>query len=191
MDMLTSAPRPNGITVDKAALQKMFLTALEIPDLRASKDSLHSLSTLLRENAVATERAKADVLYMDLPEAVAARMQSCRDTYRSNCIGSALYIVGMAVKDAYIDPNMAHNGYLLGLKEIKTPTAGSLIVWRESDADHVRIKHMGVVTTGGSLETSLVSYRFGYMSRFIENRTIPDMAKTYGNNYVLLSAPWE
>ena len=184
----TSTFKPNGtVNVDKAKLQEMFRMALVTPDLRESKDSLHSLSTLLRDNAASNERVTADVLYTALPEDMAKRLQSRRDTFISNCIGTALYIVGKVEKDAYIDPNVAHESYLKDLREIKTPVAASLVVWRDVEDGNIRVAHMGVVTAGNLIETSLVSYRFGYMSRFIENRTLSHMAKTYGEKYTFLA----
>lgn len=69
------------------------------------------------------------------------RIQSCEDTRRSNCIGTALYIAGIAKEDKLVSPpESSLTAYIKRLRrpmatefkelrKIDTPQTGALVVW--------------------------------------------------------------
>lgn len=99
------------------------------------------------------------------------RAALCKGTRRSNCIGTALYLVGEKEKDEFESiwnvPELTH------LKISKTPILGCLIAWQT----YSRTRHLGVVT---SITPLLITHREGNSDLFFENEYFEVADRPYG-----------
>jgi hypothetical protein len=57
------------------------------------------------------------------------RIESCRDTRRSNCIGTALFLTAERDHDLYGCTTHAYKLYLANLRKIATPIEGCFAAW--------------------------------------------------------------
>lgn len=106
-----------------------------------------------------------------LPLAFLRRIEECKAALpRSNCIGTALFIVGETKTDKYVDTAKVNKPFLLELRRIESPIPGALIVWpRSSKKYRVMVAHMGVIV---SIEPILVTHRAGRNGLFLENEPL-------------------
>ena len=91
-----------------------------------------------------------------------AKCKGYNDEPLSNCIGTALYLIGRRSLDEHIDPEKAYqivhsNKY----KGLKSPRIGSIITWESLDS----VDHMGLVVGKDPL---LITERVGYGGPLIE-----------------------
>lgn len=78
------------------------------------------------------------------------RIEQCKHTIRSNCIGTALYITGEQLKDKYVDTFTVHELYLAKLQEIQKPVQWCLVAWQHTPSYNdgkIAVPHMAVVTS--------------------------------------------
>lgn len=123
------------------------------------------------------------------------RIALCRNTRRSNCIGTALYLAGEAERDEFVDLHLAHADHLAGLERLDIPAKGVLVAWHlevritpffkeigfhnffgGSEADYERFKgadgsfftftaHMGIVASAAPLR---ITHRLERKGVFVE-----------------------
>ena len=110
-----------------------------------------------------------------LPEAFLERMAECRQTIRSNCIGTALYIVGEYEKDEAGDIFKIHPR-LTKLPRVSRPVIGCLASWERGPVPQIVVAHLGVVT---SLHPLLVTERQGSDGEFLEDTPFPRIHRDY------------
>lgn len=66
----------------------------------------------------------------DVKSQFGERIALCTGTLRSNCIGTALYIIGEQKEDSYVHPYLdIQDLYLKELKPTQIPSKDCLIVW--------------------------------------------------------------
>ena len=111
------------------------------------------------------------------------RMALCNGTFRSNCIGTALYLAGEIGNDFFVDTDTVKGRYLSRLRLIETPVVGCMVAWEESyrkfipevalsrlDLDpklfeeRTIVVHMAVVS---SLEPFLLAHRDKCRGKFV------------------------
>lgn len=76
------------------------------------------------------------------------RLELIRNIRQSNCIGTALYLVGLQDQDDFVLTHEAQR-YLSNLSRLVEPVEGCLVAWLNNDnSDHevISIPHMGVIT---------------------------------------------
>lgn len=65
----------------------------------------------------------------------------------ANCIGTALYLVGLTKKDSEIkELEEVYEKYLKNLKELNEPELGCLISWEKEKRKEITVFHLGVVS---------------------------------------------
>lgn len=77
------------------------------------------------------------------------RLELIKDTRQSNCIGTALYLVGLQDLDSHLSTFQVDREYLSGLSRLVEPIEGCLVAWLNNDnSDHriISVPHMGVIT---------------------------------------------
>ncbi|MCL5419979.1 MAG: hypothetical protein M1354_03850 [Candidatus Marsarchaeota archaeon] len=149
---------------------------------------------------------------------MAARIEECRGSRRSNCIGTALYIVGEIEEDRHIEPHLAQE-YLMGMETVERPELGCLVAWQEEvrpivryDASVLRFYgsdaekyeeivrdnsftltlHLGVMTYTDPL---LVTSRWGFKGKFFIDQPLSEASMRaveligIGNSWVAYYAP--
>ncbi len=139
--------------------------------------------TLLRE--LASEQTG----HIDM---INSRIGYCRWTKRSNCIGTALYIVGEIANDVPVSTVDAYRIYLKPLLLVESPFIGCLVAWHPDlppDGSYSECEytvHMGIVTgfdgkdgAGSPLITSR-SGRFGYLN---ENQPLSELRDSYHGEF--------
>ncbi|HUB92446.1 MAG TPA: hypothetical protein VL945_00640 [Candidatus Saccharimonadales bacterium] len=105
---------------------------------------------------------------LDFKESI-ERMRLCVDTFRSNCIGTALYIVGMQGHDSYRNPRLILGEEERRLQRIPSPEIGCLVSWQESltfaseKGRPIEVYHMGVVLSTDPIK---VAHRDGTKGPF-------------------------
>jgi hypothetical protein len=111
------------------------------------------------------------------------RIAQCRDTARSNCIGTALYIAGEQGEDVKRGASAADK-CLLDMRAIEKPVVGCLVAWKASMLSYDEefplevVLHMGVVT---SLDPILIANRVSGSGPFIENQRLEDAGTAYSH----------
>jgi hypothetical protein len=84
------------------------------------------------------------------------RLQHARELdqllHPSNCIGTALYLIGEIEEDNPIDPWLAYPSFLCRLQELKYPCKECIVAWHEFES----VAHCAVVT---DLKPLLVAQR--------------------------------
>ncbi|MDE1860744.1 MAG: hypothetical protein KGH72_03415 [Candidatus Micrarchaeota archaeon] len=104
------------------------------------------------------------------------RIQKCEGTMQSNCIGTAMYLVGMQPEDRYVgdDRRRVFEDILKSLQRIDEPRKGCLVSWQREDHDGtVDVIHVAVVTSAQPL---LVMHRAGAYEPFYKgiDISVPD-----------------
>jgi hypothetical protein len=115
------------------------------------------------------------------------RIASCRDSNRSNCIGTALYISGEEDSDDFFGIHWVHEARLKNLLRPEAPVLGCLVGWQgkvfpnspTSIHNPILVNHLGLVT---SLEPLLVTHRNGHRGTFIEGQPFCEIDCIYGNS---------
>lgn len=91
------------------------------------------------------------------------RINECRYIQRANCVGTALYIVGMRNSDSHANTKKTFRQEIKRLKRTEKPKKGCLVVWQNTgwhrswwaaaEIKHLdtEILHMGVVASLGPL----------------------------------------
>jgi hypothetical protein len=125
------------------------------------------------------QKTQAVALRQDLqvlPLDFTRRIDLCKDTFRSNCIGTAMYIVGEQQNDTTLSTKTSYGLYLRTLKSIQDPVVGCVAawVWRAEwwlnpsrtriIENNIEIFHMGVVTSSDPL---LITHRKSSNGQFI------------------------
>jgi len=116
-----------------------------------------------------------------------SRIESCRSTRRSNCHGTAFYIIGEQGNDEYVGKK---SDSLFNMKMLAAPIEGCLVAFvpLRSLVDRVKNfpKHSGVVT---SLDPLLVTHRISEDGEFVENQPFEDVRSMryfgHGHQYLL------
>ncbi len=136
------------------------------------------------------ESATASRSYLD---GLAKRIESCergkimsrllrRDV---NCAGTALYLVGDAEKDSYVEPKTLYADYLSRLGKISNPVVGCIVAWTGKHVqldrmfiatDWVNTRHIGVLT---DINPIRVAHRDGLSGWFIKSQSIEEI-ENYG-----------
>jgi hypothetical protein len=99
-----------------------------------------------------------------------------KDLRISNCIGTALFLVGERDYDEHYEPGPeVYYEHLGDLKELWRPLKGCLIAW-QLRGNHSEVHHMGIVT---STDPLLVTHRPGVDMLVIENEPFLDI-ELYG-----------
>ncbi len=114
-----------------------------------------------------------------LPVMFLRRIEDCKGTLRSNCIGTALYITGEMGKDEFVPPDCTHLMWLSDLGRISRPVLGCLAAWERKDDDNIYVAHMGVMT---SLHPLQITERYEADGEFTENKPFPFVHREY-NGY--------
>ena len=96
---------------------------------------------------------------------------------RSNCIGTALYIVGEEEKDKPGDIFKIHSR-LSKLARVSHPVIGCLASWERGSFPRIIVAHLGVVT---SLHPLLIAERHESEGEFGENRLFSDIHREYSS----------
>lgn len=107
---------------------------------------------------------------------VNARINECKGTRRSNCRGTALYLVGESEGDVVVDSGNRLDLQLKNMRRVKEPAERSLVVWRSRKT--ASVLHMGVVT---SVNPVLVTNRESADGVVFENQPIAEIQNTYDN----------
>lgn len=100
------------------------------------------------------------------------RLKLVRNTKRSNCIGTALFLVGLYEEDRFLSPKAAYERYLSNLEELDLPEIGCLVSFGKT----FKVAHLGVVT---SLEPLKVTEREWTEGPFSENSDFWKLKRTY------------
>jgi hypothetical protein len=115
---------------------------------------------------------------------VGKRIKSCRDTLRSNCLGTSFYIVGERDTDECIDLDRdTYERHLKGLKRPSAPTDGCLIAWHVKEGGSIYTLYVGVVTHRNPL---LITTRYSIDGELVENK---DFGELNSNFEYMLNAP--
>lgn len=103
----------------------------------------------------------------DSNEEMKRRIEECRGTFRSNCIGTALRIGGIRKTDRYFSPRNVYKHYLHGFEIITKPRSGCLVSWeiRVQEPEEVMVLHMGVALD----ESPLIAHRYKRNGQFFES----------------------
>jgi hypothetical protein len=134
---------------------------------------LNAATHLLRrsEHHLCSKFADADTSRIDNE-----RVTLCRHTKRSNCVGTALYIIGAQKEDRSVDlvdsDLESLTAYLKKLEQIPAPIEGCLVVWEGL----IPITHIGVVT---SVNPLLITNRHGAGGSFVEDESFEDLNRKY------------
>jgi hypothetical protein len=134
------------------------------------------------KQAVVLQEAQMKSKYSKMVE---DRIVLCKGTFRSNCRGTALYIVGEIDNDEYVPQYITKQ--IEKLKEVTVPVKHCLAVWicyPERQYDYVY--HMGVVVSTVPL---LVTHREGFHAKFIENQPIKDAIPMLYDNVIKFYLP--
>jgi hypothetical protein len=120
------------------------------------------------------------------------RLDEVRRTDKSNCIGTALYLVGEQGTDKDISPELAYPIFLRNFQEIENPIEGCLAAWQQKmsfsgwlrQAIGVRewgpqIPHLGVITDTNPL---LITHRAGLCERVVEGDEFSEVRDRYIKN---------
>lgn len=97
-----------------------------------------------------------------LPEKMLRRIAKCRGTERSNCRGTAMYLVSEQRFDVGLDLHFFKDEYLSRMPPLTLPVQGCLVSWESYE----RVLHIGIVS---SVEPLLVTHRLAWWSAFVEN----------------------
>ena len=97
-----------------------------------------------------------------------------QELYPSNCIGTALYLVGEIEEDIDIGVHTAYNNYFRHLNVSLNPQIGSLIAWQHQEPR--KIVHCAVITR---LEPLEVAHREGCKGTVETNQPIESVKRTY------------
>jgi len=132
---------------------------------------------------------------MALATAMNERIALCRDTRRSNCAGTALYIVGMQDSDRFVTGGRRIPRHVLKpLARLEEPAEGCLVVWERQWMGMTGINHMAVVT---STEPLLVTQRPAYKGPLEEDKPISiasmfyiGQRRTYYMPNASVKVPW-
>ena len=130
--------------------------------------------------------------YMD---AINYRKAMCIGTFRSNCLGTALYIAGVIANDDFVNPFVAKRAHLDALRPLDKPRVGSLVAWEHtykmwlsetiisrldsSPKDYkqmVFVCHMAVVS---SLDPFLITHRVHTDGPFVECQQFVEIDQKY------------
>jgi len=113
----------------------------------------------------------------DYIKALEQRMASRRETIRSNCIGTALFMASEIRHDVYYSVKTVYKGYLKKyLRQVPGPAPGCLVAW-VSTKDRSEVKHMGIIT---GMDPLSMAHRIGMRDRFAENVAFKDANIYYG-----------
>jgi hypothetical protein len=113
-----------------------------------------------KPKAVALREEKPQGLPLEFKD----RTALCKGTHRSNCVGTALFILGRLEEDYHIEPNEA-NKYLEPLSASYSLSVGCLVGWHSRLT--AELIHLAVVT---SVDPRLITHRTGINGKFIENQ---------------------
>jgi hypothetical protein len=109
------------------------------------------------------------------------RVEECRGTKRSNCIGTALFIAGVASKDRFVECSQANSQFLKHLRQSELPVPGALVAWvRVSKVHRVFVLHMGVVSSVQQPNKILITHRSGREGIIIEDEATDDSGTMCG-----------
>lgn len=111
-----------------------------------------------------------------VPAMFLERIEACKKTLRSNCIGTALYITGARSYDDFVSPAETYWMWLSGLGKIERPVLGCIAAWEKKDGNEIFVAHMGVVT---SLHPLLMAERYETYGEFTENKPFPVIHREY------------
>jgi hypothetical protein len=110
-------------------------------------------------------------------DTLAYRTNLCRDTRRSNCIGTALYLSSENSSDKYVDTSYAYQINFQNLKLLDQPVVGCLVAWRNlQNSDGMDVYHAGIVV---SIDPLLITHRCGIRGPFIEKEQIENVQEHY------------
>lgn len=87
---------------------------------------------------------------------VSTRIDRCERINESNCIGTALFLVGMQDRDVSRSIKKVYNEELRRLRRLEEPEIGSLVGWLETYSGRVIVEHMAGVI---SVDPLLVAHR--------------------------------
>ena len=94
------------------------------------------------------------------------RIELCKGTLRSNCIGTALYLVGERHLDEYVYGDV-YRSYLSYMERSSSAVENCLFAWQRQLKDGIYVVHMGVVV---SIDPLLMTHRVGAQGEFLENK---------------------
>ena len=84
---------------------------------------------------------------LTLPEPLAEKIDECKYTVRSNCIGTALWITGLQESDVYVSCFDVYKNFLVKLPVIEHPKPGCIIAWQSEKGSEIYVSHMGIITS--------------------------------------------
>lgn len=125
-----------------------------------------------RDRAAALAAPEALRGYLD---GLRRRTELCRGTHRSNCLGTALFIVGEVDRDEFIHSCMMPH-FLGKMKEIDAPFAGCLVSFEKGADDFREVTHLGVAV---SANPPLLANRRGCNGTLIESEPIGATTRAY------------
>ena len=112
------------------------------------------------------------------------RINSCRGTMISNCLGTSFYIVGERDTDECIDLDRdTYEKHLRGLKRPSAPTEGCLIAWHVKEGGSIYTLYVGVVAHRNPL---LITTRHSIDGELVENRDFSELNSPFE---YMLNAP--
>ncbi len=100
------------------------------------------------------------------------RIKLCKLARRSNCIGTALYVVGEQGEDEFLYRG-AYDSYLKKLEVLHSPVKGCLVAWQDPMSDIKAVYHMGIVITTDPI---LVTHRVGTEGVVIEKQPLSEIS---------------
>ncbi len=103
------------------------------------------------------------------------RVVLSRGSMQSNCMGTAMFLIGEQKEDRYLDICCRQREMLDRMIQLPKPTRASIAVWYKN-APEFMIEHMGVIV---SVDPILVTHRTGCDDEFIENEPFLDIDPRY------------
>jgi hypothetical protein len=93
----------------------------------------------------------------------------CTHTYRSNCIGSAIFVVGEQARDAFINTESVPQ--LRSMERTKNPTEGCLVAWERDVGSERHTHHLALIASIDEYGEFKVTERNGAGGDFRVNKT--------------------
>lgn len=115
------------------------------------------------------------------------RRRSLSNRGKSNCVGTALYLIGEQPSDAYVYNNESrgkfplegdHTSYFETLEETDEPVLGGLVVWKagKNSFPANKVYHAGVIV---NTDPILVAHRDGFSGPFHRNMPLEIVNEKY------------
>jgi hypothetical protein len=137
-----------------------------------TKSKVESRKTLSERAATTIEESQKKIDFKEMEK----RLAKCENGTDSNCVGTALYIIGQIKEDKYKDTTTVYETYLSYLNVLDKPSKGTIIAWHMSVDGKIETKHMGIVV---STEPVIVASRLGNQGIFDPKLSLETLEEHY------------